>query len=320
MNSEVFIKTHRSTWDRFNQILDQIASKGPSGLSQEDLQALGPLFRRVTAHLAYARTNYPDHEMIGFLNGLVVKAHGQIYKHENLGLRPLWEFARRGWPRLIREQWRPIAIATLAMIVGILIGFCLHYLQPSLDGLIIPDDMKRTISQDLGHGQVGIHLSLGERPMISALIMTNNIKVGLLSFALGFTWGLATMLLLLYNGLLLGVLGAIYTSQGFALDFWSLILPHGVIELLAICICGGAGIVLARALVQPGDCTRRDALVVQGAIAMKMVLGTIPMFIVAALIEGFVTPTSLPDLAKLGVSACTLAAFCLYIWSGNRAP
>ena len=154
--------------------------------------------------------------------------------------------------------------------------------------------------------------------MISAVIMTNNIRVGFTAFALGFTWGLATVLVLFDNGLLLGVLGAIYISRGFALDFWSLILPHGVLELLAIFICGGAGLVLAKALVQPGDYTRRDALLVQGRIAVKLVLGTIPMFVAAALIEGFITPTTLPDSVKLAVAAFSLAVFLFYVLAGNR--
>jgi uncharacterized membrane protein SpoIIM required for sporulation len=318
MNSEVFLKTHRETWNRLNLILDQVAGKGPSSLSQEDLQALGPLFRRVVAHLAYARANYPGHEMINYLNNLVVKAHGHIYKRENLGLRPAWEFFSRGFPRLVREQWRFISIAGLILILGMLTGFSLHYLQPSLDGLIIPDNMKRAISEGLGRGQVGANWSPGERPVLSSVIMTNNIRVGFSSFALGFTWGLATVLVLFYNGLMLGVLGAIYMSQGYALGYWSLILPHGVLELLAIFICGGAGLVLARALVQPGDYTRRDALLVQGRIAVKLVLGTIPMFVAAALIEGFVTPTPLPDSVKLAVAAFSLAVFLLYVLVGNR--
>jgi len=317
MNSEVFLKTHRETWDRLDRILEQVAGKGPASLSQEDLQALGALFRRVVAHLAYARANYPGHEMIAYLNNLVVKAHGHIYKRENLGLRTAWKFFSQGFPRLVREQWRLISLAALILILGMLTGFCLHYLQPSLDGLIIPDTMKRVISEGLNRGQVGTNWAPGERPALSAVIMTNNIRVGLTAFALGFTWGLATVLILFDNGLLLGVLGAVYISRGYALDFWSLILPHGVLELLAIFICGGAGLVLAKALVQPGDYTRRDALLLQGRIAVKLVLGTIPMFVVAALIEGFVTPTTLPDSIKLAVAVFSLAVFLLYILAGN---
>lgn len=318
MNSETFLETHRETWGRLNQILYQISQKGPSGLSQEDLKEFGPLFRRVTAHLAYARANFPGHEMNGYLNNLVVKAHGHIYKNETLGISRIMKFFSRGFPRLVKEQWRFISAAGLVLILGLLTGYLLHYFQPSLDGMIIPDNLKRIISEELGRGRVGANWPLIERPVISSTIMINNIQVGFLSFAMGFTWGLATVLILFYNGLMVGVLGAIFTSKGYAMDFWSLILPHGIIELAAIFICGGAGLVLAKALVKPGDYKRRDALVVQGKIAVKLVLGTIPMFVFAALIEGFITPSLLPNHFKLAVAALSLAVFFLYIFIGNR--
>ncbi len=150
------------------------------------------------------------------------------------------------------------------------------------------------------------------------MIMVNNIKVGILSFALGFTWGLGTIFVLFNNGLMMGVLGAIFAAKGFALEFWSHILPHGVLELLAIFICGGAGLVMAKAVVKPGDYSRRDALLVQGRIALKLVLGTIPLFVVAALIEGFITPSLMPNSGKLTVAAGSLVAFLFYIFSGSR--
>ncbi|MCL6477259.1 MAG: stage II sporulation protein M [Peptococcaceae bacterium] len=318
MNSETFLEAHRETWVRLSLILDKMTQKGPSGLSQEELKSLGPLFRRVTAHLAYARTNFPGHEMNDYLNNLVVKAHGHIYKHETLGIRPVLEFFSREFPRLVKEQWRFISAAGLVLILGLTTGYFLHFFQPSLDGLIIPDSLKRMISEELGRGQLGADWSPGERPVISTAIMINNIQVGLLSFALGFTWGLATVLILFYNGLIVGVLGAVFTSHGYALDFWSLILPHGILEFAAIFTCGGAGLVLAKALVNPGDYKRRDALVVQGKIAVKLVLGTIPMFAAAALIEGFITPSLLPNYFKLIVAAFSTAAFFLYILTGNR--
>jgi uncharacterized membrane protein SpoIIM required for sporulation len=319
MNSEIFIKTHQKAWDRLNLILDQINKKGPQGLSKEDLKALGTLFRQATAHLAYAQINYPDHEVTNYLNNLVVKAHGHIYKQETLGIRPVWNFFSRGFPRLVSEQWRFISAAGLVLILGLIAGYLLHFYQPSLDGLVIPDNLKKTMSGNLGHGQLGADWSLSIRPAMAALIMINNIQVGFFAFALGFTGGVGTILVLFKNGLMVGVLGAIFSSQGFTLDFWSLILPHGVLEFIAIFICGGAGLILAQALVKPGDYKRRDALVCQGRIAIKLVIGTIPLFIIAALIEGFITPSQLPNYFKLGFAACSLVMFYFYIYLGSRS-
>jgi len=319
MNSEKFLETHRETWDRLNSILEQMAKKGAAGLSREDLQALGPLFRQVTAHLAYAQANFPRHEVVEYLNRLVAKAHSHIYKTETMGLRQVWFFYCYGFPRLVGEQWKYVAAATLILLAGLAAGFVIHFVQPALDGLIIPDQLQRSISQELRQGKVGADWPVAMRPLISTGIMLNNILVGLKSFAFGFTWGVGTVYVLFYNGLMVGVLGAIFTAGGYAVDFWSLILPHGILELTAIFICGGAGLVLAKALVKPGDYTRRDALVLQGRIAMKLLLGTIPMFIIAALIEGFITPLGIPRYAKLAFAGFTLVMITWYLVQGYTA-
>ncbi len=318
MNSEMFLKIHRETWKRLDLILEQIDRKGLSGLSQQDLKALGILFRRVTAHLAYASANYPGHEMIDHLNGLVVKAHGHIYRSEALVLRSLWGFFSRGFPQFVKGQWRFIFAAGLIFTMGLITGYFLHFFQPALDGLVIPDNIKKTISDNLRRGQVGADWAIAARPVISTMIMTNNIKVGFLAFALGLTWGCGTVQILFYNGLMLGVLAGIFAGEGYSWDFWSLILPHGVLELAAIFICGGAGLILGKALVKPGDYKRRDVLLIQGKIAVKLVVGTIPMFIVAAIIEGFITPSLLPNYCKMLVAAFSFIIFLVYIMLGNR--
>lgn len=318
MNSEMFLKKHRKTWEELDSILSQINKKGLSGLDEDKLKALGVLFRRTASHLAIAQTNYPEHEMVDYLNNLVVKVQGYIYKQETMGLSPILNFFRRGFPSLVKQEFRYISAAGLILLLGVIIGYFLHFFQPSLDGWIVPESVQKTITDSIGHGQIGAEWPLASRPAISTMIMLNNIQVGILSFALGFTCGIGTVLILFKNGLMLGVLGAFFASLGVKLDFWSLILPHGVLELLAIFICGGAGLVFAKALVKPGDYKRRDALLVLGKLAVKMVIGTIPMFIIAGLIEGFITPSHLANYYKLTFGASSMFAFGLYIFWGSK--
>jgi uncharacterized membrane protein SpoIIM required for sporulation len=318
MNSEAFIRAHRASWEQLNTLLGRMAQSGPAGLNRDELMALGPLFRQVASHLAYAQAHYPDHEMVGYLNRLVVRAHGHIYKKETLAGRRFYRFFAHEFPWLVRRYWLAVCAAGLILLLGLLTGFLVNYYQPSLNGWVLPQAAQRAIAEDLSRGRVGAEWADGDKPAISTFIMLNNIQVGLTSFALGFTWGLGTLYVLFFNGLLVGVLGAVYSSAGYALEFWTLILPHGALELAAIFICGGAGLTLAGALVKPGDYLRRDALVVQGKIAVKLVVGTIPMFAVAALIEGFITPSALPGPVKLAVAALTMAAFFVYICLGSR--
>jgi uncharacterized membrane protein SpoIIM required for sporulation len=317
MNSEVFLKKNRDTWNRLNSLLDQISRGGPASLKPEELKAFGPLFRQVTAHLAYAQTHYPGHEMIDYLNRLAVKAHGHIYKKETLGIGRIKRFFTCEFPGLVIEHWKAITAAGLVLLIGMLMGYLIHYYQPSLNALVVPEHVQRMVSEEMGKGNVGADWPVEERPAISSFIMINNIQVGFSSFALGFTWGLGTLFVLFYNGLLLGVLAAIYTTGGYALQFWTLILPHGALELAAIFICGGAGFTLAKALVKPGDYLRKEALIIQGKVAVKLVLGTIPMFIIAGLIEGFITPSALSGSLKMMVAFVSMVVFFFYLYYGN---
>jgi uncharacterized membrane protein SpoIIM required for sporulation len=319
MNSEKFIELNRKTWEKLNTILDFIAKKGAASLGEEDIKDLGPLFKQVTAHLAYVKTNYPKHELNDYLNGLVAKAHSHIYKSETFGLRKLSYFYTYDFPELIRKYWGYVTTAMVVLLLGLVLGFVIHFIRPSLDGLIIPDTIQRSISQGLEEGKVGSEWSFKERPVISTQIMINNIMVGVLAFGLGFTWGVGTITVLFINGILVGVLGAIFAEKTHSYEFWALILPHGVLELSAIFICGGAGLVLAKALVKPEDYTRKDALVLQGRIAIKMLFGTIPMFIIAALIEGFFTPLNIANWYKYIFALVSAIGIAWYFMILGRA-
>jgi uncharacterized membrane protein SpoIIM required for sporulation len=152
----------------------------------------------------------------------------------------------------------------------------------------------------------GTALPVGANAVLSSFIMTNNIKVSFGAFALGGTAGIGTAGLLFYNGIMLGELGAIFHRHGLALQFWAMIVPHGVIELTAIVIAGAAGFLVARALLAPGDRGRRAALAHYGREAVQLVAGCAALLVVAGLIEGFVTPQPwIPENGKLAVGAFT---------------
>lgn len=318
MNSEQFLARYQEGWRQLSNTLDRMDKGGLTGLSEGELSNLGTLFRRVTANLAYAQANYPNHDIVEYLNQLVARAHSHIHKQETMGLYQVSHFLRRGFPTLLREYGRYIAMAAAILCSGMMVGFALHFLQPLMDGWIIPEGLQNALNEGLKQGKVGSEWPVHQRPLISTQIMLNNILVGLQSFAYSFTWGVGTVLILFYNGLMVGVLAGIFASGNYSLEFWSLILPHGIIELMAIFICGGAGLLLAQALVKPGDYTRRDALVLNGKPAMLLILGTIPMFVIAALIEGFITPTNLSAFGKLAFAALTFLVLIVYYHVGSQ--
>jgi uncharacterized membrane protein SpoIIM required for sporulation len=142
--------------------------------------------------------------------------------------------------------------------------------------------------------------------------------VTFLAFAAGILAGLGTALVLVFNGVQLGAVAAVFANYQANLLFWSFVLPHGIIELTAICIAGGAGLWLGSAFLLPGRMTRREALVVRGREAVSLIGGTAVMLVVAGLIEGFISPSDLPSGVKLGAAALTLVLLAMYLGFAGR--
>jgi uncharacterized membrane protein SpoIIM required for sporulation len=149
-------------------------------------------------------------------------------------------------------------------------------------------------------------------PLMSSYIMTNNILVSLRAFVLGITLGLGTIYVLFFNGAMVGSLTGLIYLYGDPVNFWSLILPHGVIELTAIFISGAAGLIIAKSMLLPGEHSRKDSLIKGTKEASSLVMGIILLLIIAGIIEGFYTPLEISETAKLafaGVTAIVLAVY-----------
>jgi uncharacterized membrane protein SpoIIM required for sporulation len=155
------------------------------------------------------------------------------------------------------------------------------------------------------------------KPVAASAITTNNLTVAFTMFASGITV-IGPVWLSLFNGLLLGVVGAATWHAGMAISLWSFVAPHGSLELPAIFIAGGAGLDIARALLFPGMLPRREALTRAGGRASRLVLGTLPLLLVAGTIEGFFSPTDAPVAMKFALGGSLFAALLAYLFGGRR--
>jgi uncharacterized membrane protein SpoIIM required for sporulation len=164
------------------------------------------------------------------------------------------------------------------------------------------------------------HSIVGIKPLASSAIMTNNMSVGFTTFAFGITAGLGTMYMMAFNGLLIGVIGMACGLSGMSLQLWSFVAPHGVLELPAIFIAGGAGLGIAQGLMFPGVLPRRESLARAGLEAVQLVLGTIPILIIAGLIEAFVSPTGLPMPLKFSVAGALFVLLSAYLFGLSHKP
>jgi uncharacterized membrane protein SpoIIM required for sporulation len=151
------------------------------------------------------------------------------------------------------------------------------------------------------------------KPLAASSIMTNNLSVSFATFALGITAGIGTVWMIVVNGMLIGVIGAATWQAGMALQLWSFVAPHGILELPAIFIAGGAGLEIARGMLFPGLLPRRESLARTGGRAARLVLGIVPMLVVAGIIEGFVSPSGIAAPLKFLLAAVLFAALATYL-------
>ena len=323
-----FVARRKPAWDQLAAILARAGGTGVRRLGRDDLRALGPLYRRAASDLAYARLRGADPNLVAYLNDLVGRAHGLLYAERGPGMGRLWRFLAVGFPRVLRARRVYVLLAALLLLLGSVVGAGVVAANPRMLATVVPAQFvdndahyaQREKRRQGGSPASGTSASDAVKPVFSAYLMQNNIRVAFTAFALGMLGGFPTLLLLFYNGLPLGGLAMQQHQHGRDLLFWSLILPHGVIELTAIVIAGGAGMLIGHALVVPGELSRKDALALAGRDAVRLILGTLLLFVAAGLIESFISPSDLPELVKLGFAALTALALAAYFRAGGRRP
>jgi uncharacterized membrane protein SpoIIM required for sporulation len=311
-----FIESRKPRWERLDKLIHTLERGKTRDLSSKDLLDVSRLYREATADLArlqaFRNGASPPDDLETNLNHLVARAHGQIYRNPSLSWQQLWRFLRETFPEAFQQTAPYILLALVVFLLGALYGFASTLRSEAFAPLLVPP----TLIERVEAGEVWFDSILGVRPLASSVIMTNNISVSFLAFALGMTFGVGTTYILAFNGLLLGTLAGLCHIHGLDLAFWSFVLPHGVVELTAIFIAGGGGYVLASALIVPGDLPRKDALVQRGRRAIPLILGCVPLLIVAGVVEGFLSPAQLPNGVKFLLAGMLLGLLILYFLTG----
>ncbi|HEX7065251.1 MAG TPA: stage II sporulation protein M [Bacillales bacterium] len=312
MDIRAFIKQHREDWRELEQRIASL-EKRKKDLTGVDIDRFDQLYQKAAHHLSYSQTYFPGEEVAVYLNGLVAKSHNLFYKDQVSSLQQIRYFFSTKFIGLLLEQWRFIVIAMILFLAGGFAAFVSVLNDPLHIYSVLPENVAQSVDHDhLGDGAAAVNSSL-----MSASIMTNNIQVAFLAFAGGVTFGIITVYLLIYNGIMIGALAALFWHYGKTYEFWAFIVPHGMIELTAIFIAGGAGLLMGYKLFVPGPYSRLFQLKWQARRSVQLLLGTVPLFIVAGIIEGFITPAELPLAAKYGVAILTVGGLVLYIASGR---
>jgi uncharacterized membrane protein SpoIIM required for sporulation len=297
-------------WDELAELVAE-ARRGVKRMPADRVDLLALRYQQAAADLALLRTRNPSSALLPRLNDLVAQAHAVVYRRPATPLRAVLRFVWIGYPRLVWELRRPIAAAAALGIAVALAGFAWALADPLSASSFLPAGLR-----DVNHAQ---HDAIPTSLMApeSAMIFTNNIRVDIMAFGGGLTAGLLTLYVIYFNSMLLGVLSGITNSDGVNGEYWSLILPHGVIELSCFAITAGAGLALADGIVRARPEPRSVVIRHEAGRGILVVLGTMPLLVLAGLIEGFITPSSLPISAKLAVAAVSGVLLAGYLMRGR---
>jgi uncharacterized membrane protein SpoIIM required for sporulation len=294
--------------------VDQAGRRGIATLSHQELQELGLLYRQTAADLSTVRDDRTTQQLAGHLNQLLGRAHNLIYMGRRTTPRGILRFYLLDYPAIFRATL-PYTLAAMSLFVaGALSGSLISMHDPGFRRFILGAKMLDTIERR----EMWTHSIVAITPLASSAILTNNLVVSFGAFATGILAGVGTAYMMLFNGLLIGVIGTACWMSGMNMPLWSFVAPHGVLELPAIFIAGGGGLLLAKGLLFPGLLPRGESLTAAGGQAVRLVLGIIPMLIVAGVIEGFVSPTGLAPGLKFLLAATLGTLLVVYLWEPFR--
>jgi uncharacterized membrane protein SpoIIM required for sporulation len=240
-----------------------------------------------------ARAISLDRNLLEYLEALTTRSYFCVYGARRRPLAVLWSFFAQRFPAAVRRARWELLVSALLLGLGALAGFALTASDVDRYYGLVDADMAQGRDPTATTEELRAVLFDEDRTAgdllagFASFLFTHNAQVGILCFALGFAVGIPVFYLLFYNGLLLGAMSALYHGRGLAVEWWSWILPHGVTELLAIVLCGAAGLLQARAIIVPGRHSRFAELVAAGKRAGVIVIGCVAMFFLAALLEGF---------------------------------
>ena len=321
VTGERFLAHKREAWEAFRNTALRMERSGVGALTPGEIPGFAAQYREVAADLARARTYQVDPRVIEYLERIVSAGHNALYRARSKGGVPLSSYLLREFPAAVVQSKSYVLVAFLLFALPAAAGYAIIREQPALaDELISPVMISRAeqAAAQQAQGRGYAEASAAERPRVAALIMTNNIRVSFGAFVGGLTGGLLTAFLLVYNGLMLGLSLGLFKNYGALNYLTTFVAGHGVLELTAIFISAGAGFRLAKALIAPGDRTRRDALVLEGRVAARMIGAVVSLLVIAGTIEGLLSTSDVPAILKYGVSAATTVLLVLYLANGRR--
>ncbi len=314
MTLEGFLSAREPDWQRLREALHRARGR-PERLGAAGALELGALYRSAAADLALARRRFPGESVVERLESLVAEGRQAVYGRRTR-TRALRAFIATGYWREVRRRPGALALAWAALIVPGLLAAAWALADPGAAIGLVPQMFRSAAGPLMPHAQP----STAGQAALASEIFTNNIRVSLLAFAGGLTLGAATIGIVAYNGVLVGVLAGLTLDSGNFETFVRYVAPHGLLELSCIAVSASAGLRISWAVIEPGPLSRRESLRDASRDAVLLVLGTAAWLVVAGLTEGFLTPRGV-GLATALAAGIGLAGiyWALVVWRGRPA-
>jgi uncharacterized membrane protein SpoIIM required for sporulation/uncharacterized RDD family membrane protein YckC len=312
-------------WQAFAARLAKAQKRGLRSLGENGVREFVAEYRALSADLARLRTASAGRSLdeLFQLGRLVAGAHNLLYRDRGMPLRAAVRYLFTEGPREVRRSAAPIALAALLLFGPAAIAGVAVMRHPSVAPKLLPAMMLRRAEDGVRRARTGegyIDDPQLFRPVMASGIIANNVQVTFATFAGGVTAGLLSVVLLVTNGISIGSVVGLYASKGIASLLVAFVAPHGVLELFAICVAGGAAFLVAAGILLPGARPRRRAIVENGRRAIRLIGVSTLLLVVAGMLEGFVSPIEWwPIEGKLAVSGTTLVLLVTYLRLG-RTP
>jgi len=306
-------------WRDFSTALTGAQSRGLRAMSPEEVSHLVSLYREVSTDLARLRTasESEDQDAIFYVSRLLSAGHNFLYRQRGLSARDVWRYVSISVPREVRRSASFILASAFFLFVPMAITYGALVRHPELAPRLLPLGMIDRVTEGAHRDSTGKHEYIStrdfERPIMASAIIRNNVQITFGVFAAGITAGILTLVMLVFNGVSIGAGFGLYANHGVFNQIRDFVIAHSVLELSAICIAAGGGFLLAWAMLLPGARTRREAFVINGRRAIRLISASTIMLLAAGTIEGLISPrTDIPFVAKASVAAAT--AILLAFW------
>jgi len=317
LNATRFRAAHEADWARLEELVTLMERKSIRRLSDDDLLALPALYRTTLSSLSIARDTSLDRSLVRYLEQLCTRTYFQIYGVQTPAGRQVARFFTEGWPQAVQSLWRETIVCAILTFGAAIAAYMLIRSDPSWFYSIIPDGLAS--GRDPGANAEFLRSTLYDKDQdwllpFATFLFTHNSQVAIFAFALGFAFAVPSVLLILYNGLMMGALLAVFASKGLGPNLAAWLMIHGTTEIFAICIAGAAGIRIGTAVAFPGPISRMEAAVQSGRLGATAIIGVVVMLGVAGILEGVGRQLITNDGLRALVGSAMLAGWFAYFY------